>query len=1527
MIAPELDEAAIFNAARLIQEPEARRHYLDGACPNDPNLRARLEALLGIHDQERSFLEGPAEAIRPTAVHLMSEAPGTMIGPYKLMEQIGEGGMGLVFVAEQQHPVRRRVALKIIKPGMDSQQVIARFEAERQALALMDHQNIARVLDAGTTPSGRPYFVMELVHGVPITTYCDANQLTPRQRLELFVPVCLALQHAHQKGIIHRDIKPSNVLVTMYDDKPVPKVIDFGVAKAIEQRLTEKTVYTQFGTLVGTFEYMSPEQAEMNAFGVDTRSDIYSLGVLLYELLTGTTPLERPRLREAAFGEIVRLIKEEEPPRPSVRLSTSGALAKVAAARKTDPAKLSRLVRGELDWVVMKCLEKQRTRRYDSAGGLARDLERYLADEPVEACPPSAGYRLRKFARKYRTPLWVAGAFLVLLVVGAIFSTWQAILATLAETKAREAQALAEEQFDLAQQSETKARQAQETAQGERQQAVTNLYHARVEEAAALRRARGMGYRNQVFNRLQQALQLDTPDKDNGRLRDEAVACLGDFVGLEPITWEDFPEDSRAGIQKIALTPDGELMAIALNNGPVQLRNVSTGGMVAKLTESAVGLGIDLDNRWLVTAGASGTIKVWSDYGTGGVPAARTIEMGTDFAGMSSNGRFAVGLSQQKDGRSLFVWDIAHQEVKARLKVPSGEFEGPFQVSENGQWVAQASREGTKLYALVWNPPVPEPKKIFFAETVQATQALSISADGSLLACQHGDDGLILLDVRQAVPRPLIRGQTGLAACFSRDGRFLVYYDNSNVKLWDVANHREVATLEHPGRGITASAAFSEDGSTFATANKANHSIRVWKLAGSGEKLVLAGHDGMVPDVAFSPDGKVLASASKDRRVKLWDVATGQLKRTLPGAQQRFESSIQTIDFSPDGRLLATAQFGPAAQPVQVWDLATTTLQAFIPPDDELGQVAYGVAFSPDGKILAACGDGLTLWRVVEGENGAGNARRLSFQRLAHLPGIRSLYVRISPNGKMLAWADYELSVCLWDLANGREIPFTGPPLGGGWRNLAFYPDSDHLTYGTVRGTLETWDTRTSRSVFTLGQEAGVSASRDGRWLVSSSLWTSTGSRAFSLPQSGVTAVSPDGERLAEGLWDGGLAIWNVPTIQAQLARIGLAWREDARPPLRQEPQPFVATTPREQQLQARHYSNLGKRLAWVGRAAEAEDAHRAALKVKPDDPSVHSKFGDFLGDQARYKEAEAESSEAIKLLPERGSFWVQRGWADADMGQRDKASADFLKATQCREPDQGALYARLDHFTNQHQIARCKDPDQDAWYARAMLYLRDGNLSGYREICSDMLERFGEGATWTCTLTSNSGADPARIASLAEKALAESSRDHWHVNQLGAALYRAGRFDEAVKRLTEATELNPGQYRTNMLCTWFFLAMAHQRLGHTAEARRWLDKAVQGTEEALKLSTEPPGKHIQPNRALLPPHWNQKLTLQLLRREAEELFQPTKGVWNLRPTLPAKLGICRLSGKVSRCRQNSSREYGGWPPYDVLTRAPHTLG
>jgi predicted outer membrane repeat protein len=420
---------SIFLAA-VERAPGEWATLLDEACGTDADLRARVEQLLHAHQAMGSIHAGAAGAAAGTTDEPRGEDPGTIIGPYKLIEQIGEGGMGTVYMAQQTEPVKRLVALKLIKPGMDSHQVIARFEAERQALALMDHPHIARVFDGGTTNGepgggspGRPYFVMELVKGVPITRYCDEQRLTPRERLELFIPVCQAIQHAHQKGIIHRDVKPSNVLVAMYDGKPVPKVIDFGVAKATGQQLTEHTLVTGFGTVVGTLEYMSPEQAELNQLDIDTRSDVYSLGVLLYELLTGTTPLERKRLKQGAMLEMLRLIREEEPPRPSTRLAESkDTLASISAQRHMEPAKLTNLVRGELDWIVMKALEKDRNRRYETASAFAADVQRYLHDEAVLACPPSAWYRCRKFARRHKAGLRIAAAaaLVLLLAVGGV---------------------------------------------------------------------------------------------------------------------------------------------------------------------------------------------------------------------------------------------------------------------------------------------------------------------------------------------------------------------------------------------------------------------------------------------------------------------------------------------------------------------------------------------------------------------------------------------------------------------------------------------------------------------------------------------------------------------------------------------------------------------------------------------------------------------------------------------------------------------------------------------------------------------------------------------------------------------------------------------------------------------------------------------------------------------------------------------------------------------------------------------------
>jgi eukaryotic-like serine/threonine-protein kinase len=420
-----------------------REKYLAETCREEPDLRRHVDSLLQAHDQAGGFL---ANTMKFSPGDLPLERAGTVIGRYKLLEKIGDGGFGVVYMAEQTEPVQRKVALKIIKAGMDTREVIARFEAERQALALMDHPNIAKVLDAGATEAGRPYFVMELVRGVAITEYCDRENLSTSRRLQLFIKVCHAVQHAHQKGIVHRDLKPNNVLVTLHDGEPVPKVIDFGIAKALGQKLTEKTLFTGFHDMIGTPAYMSPEQAEMSGLDIDTRADVYSLGVLLYELLTGVTPFDADTLRKAALDEIRRMIRETEPPKPSTRLQTLGdKLADIATHRHTEPAILSRLVRGDLDWIVMKCLEKDRKRRYETVNGVAADIQRHLENQPIVARPVSRSYRFQKLVQRNKLAVASAGAIAVMLVVGLVLST----LLFLNERQARLLAEAAEKQAHL----------------------------------------------------------------------------------------------------------------------------------------------------------------------------------------------------------------------------------------------------------------------------------------------------------------------------------------------------------------------------------------------------------------------------------------------------------------------------------------------------------------------------------------------------------------------------------------------------------------------------------------------------------------------------------------------------------------------------------------------------------------------------------------------------------------------------------------------------------------------------------------------------------------------------------------------------------------------------------------------------------------------------------------------------------------------------------------------------------------------
>jgi serine/threonine protein kinase/WD40 repeat protein/tetratricopeptide (TPR) repeat protein len=849
----------LFLAALEKGTPEERAAFLDQACQGEADLRRRVERLLAAHPQVGDFLERPAAGSLPTAgpppgeflpqsevdrAAAPAEAIGGRIGPYKLLQKLGEGGMGAVWVAEQTEPVKRRVALKVIKPGMDSAQVLRRFEAERQALALMDHTNIAKVFDAGSTAEGRPYFVMELVKGEPITKYCDAVHLPIRERLELFAQVCQAIQHAHQKGVIHRDIKPSNVLVCMQDGRPVPKVIDFGVAKALHQPLTEGTVFTEVGQVVGTLEYMSPEQAELSALDIDTRADVYSLGVLLYELLTGSTPLDKRRLRQAAFAEMVRLIREEEPPRPSTRLSESKeSLPGLAAQRRTEPAKLTRAVRGELDWIVMKALEKDRTRRYETASGFAADVQRYLADEPVLACPPSVGYRLGKVLRRHKTLLAAGAAFVALLVAGTTVSVWQAVLARAGRDAADRSRAAEEAEAGRARAAEKRAVDADE----ESRRALARQYVARGAELAE------QGNLNEAVLWYVEALRKDVagPEREAmHRLRIAATAQLCPRpVHLLP----------HAGpVVKMVLSPTGN-----------RLLTVSGGSKSMTPTER------HLAGRTGYTA-SSTEARIW-DLTTGQpVTAPMRMPSGISEACFSPDGK-CVLLTCTHDGYKAQVWGASTGQPVTPL----------IAAHATGSFTARFSPDSSRLLLLggVVQRQTPT-NPIDYATEVQVWDVTA---------------------AKQAVP-PLRPKDRPLSAEFSRDGKRVLTRSDATCQLWDAETGKPLGNVLPSPVGLSSDGAklicFEFENKSAERANRA----AVLRLVDVGTGLPVGrSHPlGSYTPRLLSPDGKALLILGPPG-ARVIDPESGNTlsKIGLPGKSDN--EYMPSQKFSPDGQHLVLA--------------------------------------------------------------------------------------------------------------------------------------------------------------------------------------------------------------------------------------------------------------------------------------------------------------------------------------------------------------------------------------------------------------------------------------------------------------------------------------------------------------------------------------------------------------------------------------------------------------------------------------------
>jgi len=1149
MSGAKLSEEAIFDVAIRIESPEVRADYLQQVCGDDSALRDRVNRLLEIHDRNDGFLEAPPSALQATKIPGgVSEKPGDVIGPYKLLQEIGDGGFGVVYMAEQTRPVRRKVALKVIKPGMDTRDVVARFEAERQALAMMDHPNIAKVLDGGETDSGRPYFVMELVKGVPLTEFCDSNKLSTRERLVLFITICQAVQHAHQKGVIHRDLKPNNVMVTLHDNRPVPMIIDFGVSKAISQQLTEKTLFTAYGQMVGTPIYMSPEQAQMSGLDIDTRSDIYSLGVLLYELLTGTTPLVADQLRGTAYAEVQRLIREEESPKPSTRLSTLGEDAGIVAdQRSTDIRRLGQFIRGDLDWVVMKALEKDRNRRYDTASNFAADIERFLQDEPVEACPPSLSYQLRKYVRRHRGVVTAGSAVALTLLLGIIGTTLGMLRARRDADEAQRArevatQAVSEERdarlaAQQAMENERVARVASEEKEQQLQeQSYFQLIHLAQVEMEKGRPGAALRLLDECPPHLQhwewhylrrlacsanlESVQIEMPDViqscvwspvDNKQAvvwtEDGSLTVLNvetDQVTQRLLTTEKY-QPKLGRFQCLKFSPDGAHVALLTHATGYRLIDIQNGEVVGEMDHpdplTALAFHPDPHRRQIATAARKGKVRFWS-----------------------------------WEGAPLNDSELQHRRQNNYRHMT---------YSPDGRWIAAG---GFMKWLTVWSAKTGAQAHTHKGD-VGPTLCFEFSHDSQLLAEGTVGQHVILWDTKTGEKRNALRGHADsvFGITFSPDDkRCLSSSRDETVRLWELPSGREVLTFK-PRVSNLGRLAFSEDGNRVLLESKTRILTLFDATPGATQTAPLKTfqYEERVFDVEYSSDGSRIVWAG-ERGVGVWDLATETFKPFTELGPEKFSMGGSFyVALHPDGKQIATCPAGSFR--VLIWDPHT-------------GEIVHqsqkwaidqpsGVAFTPDGRWLVTSGSQLLKWdttipladqqpvEIVKNENDV------------------DYFAKLSSDGRFLANAD-KRSVVLFDagqldrLQEGEELVRFDVPTS--FAGLEFSPDGEHVACADSDGdvffistakddenkrTRVTWrasDFEVTDFAFTPNGEYMATSSRDETiriWRVATQKLVQVFVDESILY---CVAFSPDGTRLVSGNDDGQIKVWDTAVLNQE---------------------------------------------------------------------------------------------------------------------------------------------------------------------------------------------------------------------------------------------------------------------------------------------------------------------------------------------------------------------------------------------------------